>query len=176
MRLLPSPAWILNSIVNRLPYAAWRMPLYALFGVRFTDRATGCLMLGVQVHHPTGLSVGRGSIVGPHCLLDARGGIEIGANVNLTGETRFMTAKHEVQDPDFVDSYAPIVIEDRVWVALGATVLGGVRLGEGAVVCAGAVVIADVAPYTIVGGVPARKIGERTRELRYELSYRPNWA
>ncbi|HMS72434.1 MAG TPA: hypothetical protein PKB03_05320, partial [Baekduia sp.] len=64
---------------------------------------------------------------------------------------------------------------DRAWVALGATVLGGVTIGEGAVVAAGAVVTKDVEPYSVVGGVPAVKIGDRSRGLRYELDYRPSW-
>jgi acetyltransferase-like isoleucine patch superfamily enzyme len=176
VRYLPTPEWALNSVVNRLPYAAWRMRAYAAAGVRFSDVRTGCLMLGVEVFHPTRLVVGRNTIVGPHCLLDARGGIELGDNVNISSHTRFMTAKHLVQDPDFVAEFAPAVVEDQVWIALGATVLGGVRIGEGAVVAAGAVVTRDVAPFTIVAGTPARPIGERTRDLRYELDYRPNWT
>jgi maltose O-acetyltransferase len=80
-----------------------------------------------------------------------------------------------VQDPDFVESFAPVVIGDRVWIGLRALVLGGVTIGEGAIVAAGAVVTKDVAPYTIVAGVPAVSVGERTRGLRYELDYRPNW-
>ncbi len=53
------------------------------------------------------------------------------------------------------------------------TLLPGVTVGEGAVVAAGAVVTGDVAPYTIVAGIPARKIGDRNRDLRYEFTGRP---
>jgi maltose O-acetyltransferase len=49
----------------------------------------------------------------------------------------------------------------------------GVTIGEGVVVAAGAVVTSDVAPYAVVAGVPARMVGERTRDLRYKLDYRP---
>ena len=62
----------------------------------------------------------------------------------------------------------PIVIDDYVWIGVGATILRGVHIGEGAVVCAGAVVVHDVLPYTVVGGVPAKKIGERNRGLDYK--------
>ena len=52
----------------------------------------------------------------------------------------------------------PIVLEEDVWIGSNATILGGVRIGAGAIVAAGAVVTRDVAPMTIVGGVPARFI------------------
>jgi hypothetical protein len=172
---LPRSDWFLNVVVNKLPYRSWRHLLYELAGVRFVDRRSGCIMLGAQIHHPSGLRLGRNSIIGA-AHLDARGGIEIGENVNITGATRFMTAKHDVQDPEFPAIYSPIVVHDRAWIALGATVLGGVTIGEGAVVTANATVTKDVAPYTIVGGTPAREIGSRDPNQTYELDYRPNWT
>ncbi len=51
-------------------------------------------------------------------------------------------------------------------------VLGGVVINEGAVVAAGAVVRTDVPAYTIVGGIPARHLGDRPRDLRYQLDFR----
>lgn len=175
LRYLPHPDWVLNHVVARLPFVAWRMRLYQLARVRFADVRRACFMLGVEVSHPWRLTVGRGVIVGPQVLLDARGGITLGDNVNISSYTKIQTAKHEVQDPLFPASFAPVVIEDRVWIGLGAIVLGGVTIGEGAVVAAGSVVTKDVAPFTIVAGVPAAPIASRTRDLRYELDYRPNW-
>jgi acetyltransferase-like isoleucine patch superfamily enzyme len=62
---------------------------------------------------------------------------------------------------------SPVIIDDYVWVGINATVLQGVRIGEGAVVAAGAVVTKNVEPYTIVGGIPAKQIGVRTKNLDY---------
>lgn len=53
-------------------------------------------------------------------------------------------------------SATPVIIEDDVVIGANAVVLEGVRVGRGAVVAAGAIVISDVEPYTVVGGVPAR--------------------
>ena len=58
-------------------------------------------------------------------------------------------------------SKGDIVVEDDVWIGHGATILSGVRIGQGAVVAAGAVVTKDVPPYAIVGGVPANIIKYR---------------
>jgi acetyltransferase-like isoleucine patch superfamily enzyme len=52
----------------------------------------------------------------------------------------------------------PIVIERNVWIAAGATIIGGVTIGENSVVAAGSVVTKDVPPNTLVGGNPARVI------------------
>nr|WP_328813646.1 DapH/DapD/GlmU-related protein [Rhodococcus sp. NBC_00297] len=52
-------------------------------------------------------------------------------------------------------------IGDDVWVGSNVTILAGVKVGNGAIVAAGAVVNKDVAPFTIVGGVPAKQIGIR---------------
>lgn len=175
LQYAPPPEYLLNHVVNRIPLAAPRMRAYRALGVQLEDPRRSVIMLGAEVEKPTRLAIGAHSVIGPGVLLDARGGLTIGRSVNVTGGVRFMTAKHDVRDPDFEPVFEPVVVGDRAWIALGATVLGGVTIGEGAVVAAGAVVTKDVAPYTIVGGTPAVAIGERPRTLRYELSYRPNW-
>ena len=63
-----------------------------------------------------------------------------------------------------------IVIGDDVWIGYGAIIMSGVTIGQGAVVAAGAVVTKDVAPYAVVGGVPAKTIKYRfSSELIEEL-------
>lgn len=174
-RNAPPPEYALNHVVNCIPATAIRMRAYRAFGVWFEDVRSTTIMLGAKVEKPRLLRIGARTIVGPSALLDARGGITLGRDVNITGDVRFMTAKHDINDPDFTASFEPITVGDRVWIALGATVLGGVSIGDGAVVAAGSIVTKDVAPYTIVGGIPATKIGERPHDLRYRLDYRPSW-
>jgi acetyltransferase-like isoleucine patch superfamily enzyme len=55
-----------------------------------------------------------------------------------------------------------LTIGDDVWIGAGAALMPGVRVGDGAIVAANAVVTGDVAPYSVVGGIPARSIGERS--------------
>ena len=57
-----------------------------------------------------------------------------------------------------------VTIGHDVWIGHGVTITAGVTIGDGAVIGAGAVVTKDVAPYTIVGGVPAREIRRRFTE------------
>ena len=168
--------WVLNHLVCRIPLASLRMAAYARGGVAFEDHHTGVIMLDSEVYAPRQLRIGSSSAIGRHCVLDARGWITIGRNVNISSHARLQTAKHLLDDPDFAHRLSPIVIGDRVWIAEGAFVLGGVTIGEGAVVAAGAVVTGDVEPYCVVAGIPARKIRERSRDLRYQLTWRPDWS
>lgn len=131
------------------------------------------IYFGAEIRDPYKLKIGEGSIIGDRAILDARNGISIGANVNLSTEVHIWTEQHDHRDPYFrcnSNSNFRVVVEDRAWLGPRTTILHGVTIGEGAVVAAGAVVTKDVAPYTIVGGVPAKKIGERTHDLQYEFS------
>jgi acetyltransferase-like isoleucine patch superfamily enzyme len=121
--------------------------------------------------HPTGLKIGEYCTLGNDGFYDARAGISIGDCVNIAGEVRIYTHEHDVQSPTFEEIGAPVSIGHHAYLGTRVTVLPGVVIGNGAVVASGAVVTGNVAEYTIVGGVPARKIGERNRELQYRLGY-----
>ncbi|MCB2009912.1 MAG: hypothetical protein KDF64_04790 [Geminicoccaceae bacterium] len=58
-------------------------------------------------------------------------------------------------------SKGPTIIGNDVWLGAGVRILDGVRIGDGAIVGGGAVVTTDIAPETIVAGIPAREIGRR---------------
>lgn len=113
--------------------------------------------------------IGNHTSIGDQSVLDGRGGLTIGNSVNLSTAAWIWTAQHDLNDPGFAGMSAPVVIEDYAWISSRSTILPGVTIGRGAVVAAGAVVTKSVAPYEIVGGVPAKKIGERDRNLEYQL-------
>jgi acetyltransferase-like isoleucine patch superfamily enzyme len=124
---------------------------------------------GLEVRALREVSLGSGTVVGFDCILDGRGGIRTGRNVNMSSEVAIWTMQHDHRDADFGVVSAPVVVGDRAWLSFRAVVLPGVTIGEGSVVCAGAVVVKDVAPYTVVAGVPARVVASRPTNLRYEL-------
>jgi maltose O-acetyltransferase len=113
-------------------------------------------------------------VINHGCLLYTTGGLIIGENVSISSGVWLVTGTHDMNDPQFPDSYKPIVIGHHAWIGMRATILAGVTIGEGAVVMAGAVVARDVPPYAVVGGVPARFVTQRKLENpTYELNFSP---
>lgn len=126
---------------------------------------------GAELRAPHLLHIEEGSIIGDKVTLDARrGGVFIGKYVRINNNVSLWTGSHDMNDPFFrskPNKRGPIIIGDRAWIGPNVTILHSVTIGEGAVVAAGAVVTKDVEPYTLVGGIPAKKIGERSHDLRY---------
>lgn len=134
---------------------------------------TSVIYFGCEIRSGVNLHVGKGSIIGDNCILDARQGIYIGENVNLSSEVHLWTEAHDVNDPYFRSmprNHGPIIVGNRAWLGSNVTVLDNVTIGEGAVVCSGAVVTKNVEPYAIVAGMPAKKIGERSKNLDYQFT------
>ncbi|MDH7568506.1 MAG: acyltransferase [Armatimonadota bacterium] len=119
----------------------------------------------------TNIRIGAHTAIGRRTYLDGRAGITIGDNVSISPDVQILTAQHDMDDPDFANVLAPVVIEDYVWIGTRAMILPGVRVGYGAVVAAGAVVTKDVPPMTVVAGVPARPIRQRKPGMRYHCDW-----
>ena len=118
------------------------------------------LRMPVTIYHPEQLTLGTRVDIGEYTHIRASGGVTIGDGVLIAAGAVITSREHPSQTPRFgVTVDAPVVIEDEAWIGAGAIVLPGVTIGRGAIVGAGAVVTSSVAPFTIVGGVPARPIG-----------------
>lgn len=127
----------------------------------------------VNVEHGARFGSGRQVIVGDNSGLgidcDIAGPVEIGRNVMMGPRVTILTMNHDFSDtsrPMIEQGHTenrPVVVEDDVWIGVGVILLPGVRVGRGAVVGAGAVVTKSVAPWSVVGGNPARVIGARRR-------------
>ena len=159
-------AWVENNVVAVIPLWFIRRAYHRLMGMKIGRGSQ--LNMRTYIIGPGAISVGEYSHVNPGCLLDCRGGIRIGSRVSISHRVMLITGGHDLKSCDFAEIRKPIKVCDYVWIGAGATILHGVEIGEGAVVAAGAVVVDDVPPYTVVGGVPARKIGERAKGLDYK--------
>src|SRR5580698_5935573 len=106
------------------------------------------------------IRVGRNVFVNQNCTFYDLGGLGIADDVMIGPNVSIITAGHPVKPSQRrnITIGNPIVIERNVWIAAGATILGGVTVGENSVVAAGSVVTKDVPPNTLVGGNPARVI------------------
>lgn len=157
-------------IVARIPSRTLRHAIYRVMGMRLAP--TAIVHRGLEVRDPRQVEIGEDSVVGFDAILDARRGITIGRHVNISSQVAIWTMQHDHREPTFAAMSAPVLISDWAWLSFRSTVLPGVTIGEGAVVAAGAVVTHDVPPFAIVGGVPAKVIGERPRGMSYQLASR----
>lgn len=156
--------WLPSRTLRKLYLAAWLGNLGAGTAVQMNCR----FLNGRKVH------LGRRNVINFGCLFDGRKyAIRTGDDVSIGPEAAILTLGHDPQSPDFADRGGEVIIGHRAWIGYRAVLLPGITIGEGAVVGAGAVVTKNVESFTIVAGNPARKIGERTRELRYALNFGP---
>ncbi|MDE7398447.1 MAG: sugar O-acetyltransferase [Oscillospiraceae bacterium] len=105
------------------------------------------------------ITIGKNVFINSGCHFQDQGGIEIGDGCLIGHNVVLATINHDLYPQNNrINHYAPIKLGKSVWVGSNSTILGGVTIGDWAVVAAGAVVTRDVPPLTIVGGVPARVI------------------
>ena len=138
---------------------------------RLAARCGDCVAIhdGVFLFRLERASFGANVSVHPMCYLDATGGLAIGDDVSIAHGVSILTTEHDWTVPgvatrDAAVTAAPVTIGDDVWIGAGARILAGITIGDHAVVGAGAVVTRDVAPRTIVVGVPARPLPTATTQ------------
>lgn len=157
---------LLNDALPHIPSWKCRKAFMKFVKMEIGDGAF--IMKHNYIITPQRLRIGKNSHINRGCTLDARGTITIGENVSVSHGVAIMTGSHDKDTPNFQARFLPIQIGDYVWIGVNATILQNVHIGKGAVVCAGAVVTHDVKPYTIVGGIPAKEIGVRNKNLNYQ--------
>jgi len=163
------------KVAGYLPVHAVRRYLIRIFGGSVSGTAT--LYHGFEIRSARKLQISARTSIGNGAVLDARGGLRIGSDVNISTSVQIWTAQHAWNDVDFSYVTGPVSIGDRAWISARATILPGVQIGEGAVVAAGSVVTKDVPAFCLVAGVPAKVVGERRSDLRYQLppARRKSW-
>ena len=160
----------INYIVKNIPFVYLRYFLYSLF---FNMGKSSNILMGVRFL-ANNITIGSNSIINYGCLLDSRGSyIKIGNNVDISPYVHIWTMYHDPDSNNYNVIKKPVIIEDYAWIATGALILPGVRIGKGAIIAAGSVVTKDVGSMEIVAGNPAKKIRMRQSSLSYCLNYKP---
>jgi acetyltransferase-like isoleucine patch superfamily enzyme len=123
---------------------------------------------GVYLINPEKLMLGDNISIHPMCYIDATGGICIGNDVSIAHSSTVMSTEHlydnlyvNIKDQGSISKST--IIEENVWIGAGSRLLAGTTVRRGSIIAAGALVKNEVKQYTIVGGVPAKIIRERTK-------------
>lgn len=194
MRILIDFWVFLATLTGLIPFHCIRRFLYrTIFRVHIGKGST--IHWLCRFNNPAGVFIGDHTIIGNDAFLDGRAKrvihgkkpgigiylkeffrpvsrpLVIGNNVSIAGEVRMYTMEHDIDDVQFREISEPVVIDDYVVIGTRVTILPGVHVGKGAVIASGAVVTHDVEPYTVVGGVPAKFIKNRSRDLQYTLKF-----
>lgn len=156
--------WFFLGLANGLPVVRLLEPArLALY------RASGMAIgKGTRIASPLQLGLGNARFIemGEKCFLNAdillHGPVRLGNRVSIGARVTISAYAHPpvLQAGGWKTTVEPVIIEDGALIGMGAIILPGVRIGRGAYVAAGAVVSRDVAPYTLVVGVPARFMKE----------------
>lgn len=143
----------LGAVVDSVRNEYWRQ--------KFNSMGKRSKIYGsIYVTHPQNVDVGDHTTINKGVILRARNRISVGNHVRISSMAIIVTAGLNVdgEETPYGHFSLPIIIEDDVWIGSGSQVMPGVTVGRHSIVLAGAVVTKDVAPYSIVGGVPARFI------------------
>ncbi len=154
-------AMAITAALNRLTFND-ADEIRALFS-KLTGRKVDESFLLIPPFYTAGgdeICVGRNVFINQNCTFYDLGGLDIADDVMIGPNVSIITAGHALEPSKrrAITIGKPIVIERNVWIAAGATVIGGVRVGENSVVAAGSVVTKSVPPNSLVAGNPARLI------------------
>lgn len=150
---------LLNLVNDNIPLHFVRNSLFQLAGGHLGPGST--LHMAARFYSPSGVSIGEDTIIGYRAFLDGRDKLVIGNHVDIASEVMIYNSQHDLESEDFQATLAPVHIGDYVFIGPRAIILPGVNIGKGAVVAAGAVVTKDILDFAIVGGIPAKVIGDR---------------
>lgn len=154
--------------VGHIPSHTFRKIIYKISGV--TIGKGSVIHMWAVFFEPNNIIIGNDTIIGNNVFLDGRDKLEIGDHVDIASEVMIYNSEHDFESKDFKAIEEPVKIGNYVFIGPRVIILPGVSIGEGAIVAAGAVLTNNVPKYTIVGGIPAKYIGDRVnKDLKYKL-------
>ena len=148
--------------LGHIPFHAARKWGYQLAGIKIGHGSA--IHMWANFFNPSEVEIGEDTVIGDHCFLDGRAKIKIGNHTALASSVMIYNSEHDIDSCDFMAREEPVAIGDYVFVGPRAIIMPGVKIGNGAIVAAGAVVTKDVPVRAVVGGVPAKFIRERKLE------------
>lgn len=158
----------LLKLIGCVPLHHVRRFFYRVAGIKIGKGSS--IHMGTIFYNPHNIEIGKDTIIGENAVLDGRANLVIGNHVDLASEVMIYNGQHDISDEKFSATFEPVKIHDYVFIGPRAIILPGVTIGKGAVVGAGAVVTKDVPDFAVVGGVPAKVIGERKlKDPSYKL-------
>ena len=140
-------------------FNAWRVFLLRCFGAKIGRHCV--VKSSCEVWQPWNLTMGDYVALDERVLCYTVDSVVIGSQTTVSREALLCCASHDVSSRIMELVVAPITIGANAWIASRAIILPGRKVGDGAVVAAGAVVAKDIEPWTIVGGNPAKFISKR---------------
>lgn len=161
--------WFTNSFLYNFPSKRFRNFMLKRMGVTFKGDVR--IYAGFHIRNPKGIVLENGVSIGPKVLLDGRMGLTIQEGAVIGYGAIIWTLNHDYNDIHFCGKGAPVTIGKHAWVCSNSIILPGITIGEGAVVASGAIVTHDVPAYSIVGGIPAKVIGQREQK-DYNYGYK----
>lgn len=159
--------WRLRGRSNGWPVVAPSVRLIQTHGVidmghlTKISRGVDLQVIGIDSQNPARLYIGKNTRIWQNTVIAARRSISIGADCAISFNCSILDSDmHQLSfdGETWQPEYAPVIIEDRVWIGCNVTVLKGVTIGRGAVIAAGSVVTRDIPPYTLAAGMPAKPI------------------
>lgn len=154
--------------IGYVPFHSVRKFFYRLSGIKIGKGST--IHMWANFFLPKNISIGEDTIVGDHAFLDGREQLKIGNHVDIASSVLIYNSEHDLESETFKAHDDAVEIGDYVFLGPRSIILPGVTIGKGAVVAAGAVVTKNVPDFAIVGGVPAKIIGERqSKKLNYKI-------
>ncbi|MEM1303324.1 MAG: WcaF family extracellular polysaccharide biosynthesis acetyltransferase [Planctomycetota bacterium] len=161
---LTQVAWYFCSLAlvecRWLPFSSVRCAVLRWFGARIGHGVR--IKPRVRIKFPWRLSVGDYTWIGEDAWIDNLADVQIGSHACVSQGAYLCTGSHDARSTGFELITKPITLADGAWVAARAVVLPGVELGPNAMAAAGSVVTKSVPAGVIVGGNPARPLGERS--------------
>lgn len=160
-----------STVVNHMV----RPTVLKIFGLKFGKNCA--IFPGLRIYSRLDdVVVDDHTFINQNCFFDASAPVRIGKHCQIGLNVSFITSSHRLSTnlvekrPTLSD---PIQVDDYVWICAGATILGGVHIGQGSVIAAGAIVNKDVPPNTLVGGIPAKPIKSLTTDETHSQTVVP---